>query len=40
MINQKKSKKIRMDSRLLKQLSKDMKTMTENKNQPTSNHKK
>ena len=40
MINQKKSKQVRMDSWLLKLLSRDMKTKTKNKDQPTNNHKK
>ena len=40
MFNQKESKQIRMDSWLLKLLSRDMKTKTKNKDQPTSNHKK
>ena len=40
MINQKESKQVRMDSQLLKQLSRDMKTKTKNKDQPTNNHKK
>ena len=38
MINQKESKQARMDSWLLKLLSRDMKT--KNKDQPTNNHKK
>ena len=40
MINQKKSKQVRMDSWLLKLLSRDMKTKTKNKDQATNNHKK
>ena len=40
MINQKESKQVRMDSWLLKLLSRDMKTKTKNKDQPTNNHKK
>ena len=40
MINQKKSKQVRMDSWLLKLLSTDMKTKTKTKDQPTNNHKK
>ena len=40
MINQKENKQVRMDSQLLKQLSRDMKTKTKNKDQPTNNHKK
>ena len=40
MINQKESKQVRMDSWLLKLLSRDMKTKTKNKDQPTKNHKK
>ena len=40
MINQKESKQVRMDSCLLKLLSRDMKTKTKNKDQPTNNHKK
>ena len=37
MINQKESEKVRMGSWLLKLLSRDMKTKTENKNQQTNN---
>ena len=40
MVNQKESKQVRMDSQLLKLLSRDMKTKTKNKDQPTNNHKK
>ena len=40
MINQKESKQVRMDSWLLKLLSRDMKTKARNKDQPTNNHKK
>ena len=40
MINQRESKQVRMDSWLLKLLSKDMKTKTKNKDQPTKSHKK
>ena len=40
MINQKESKQIRMDSWLLKLLSRDMKKKAKNKGQPTKNHKK
>ena len=40
MISQKDSKQVSMDSWLLKLLSRDMKTKTKNKDQPTSNHKK
>ena len=39
MINQKESKQFSMDSWLLKLLSRDMKTKTKNKDQPTNNHK-
>ena len=39
-INQKESKQVRMDSWLLKLLSRDMKIKTENKNQPTNDHEK
>ena len=35
MINQKESEQVKMDSWLLKLLSRDMKTKTENKDQPT-----
>ena len=38
MINQKKSKQVRMDYWLLKLLSRDMKTKTKKKDQPTKNH--
>ena len=40
MINHKDSKQVRMDSWLLKLLSRDMKTKTKNKDQPTNNHEK
>ena len=40
MIIQKESKQVSMDSLLLKLLSRDMKTKTKNKDQPTNNHKK
>ena len=40
MNNQKVSKQVRMDSWLLKLLSRDMKTKTRNKDQPTNNPKK
>ena len=40
MINQNESKQVRMDSWLLKLLSRDMKTKTRNKDQPANNHKK
>ena len=40
MINQKESKKIRTDSWLFKLLSRDVKTKTKNKNQPTKSHTK
>ena len=40
MINQKESKQVRMDSWLLKLLSRDMKTKAKNKDQPTNSHKK
>ena len=40
MINQKESKQVRMDTWLLKLLSRDMKTKRRNKDQPTDNHKK
>ena len=40
MISQKDSKQVIMDSWLLKLLSKNMKTKTKNKDQPTNNHKK
>ena len=39
MISQKDSKQVSMDSWFLKLLSRDMKTKTENKDQPTNNHK-
>ena len=39
MISQKDSKQVSMDSWLLKLLSRDMKTKTKNKDQPTNNHK-
>ena len=40
MINEKESKQVRMESWLLKLLSRDMKTKTKNKDQPINNHKK
>ena len=40
MINQTRSKQIRMGSWFLKPLSRDMKTKTKNEDQPTSNDKK
>ena len=40
MINQKESKQVRIDSWLLKLLSREMKTKTKNKDQPTNNPKK
>ena len=40
MIKQKETKKVRMDSWLLKQLPRDMKTKTKNKDQPTHNLRK
>ena len=40
MINQKKSEKFRMGFRMIKILSRDMKTKTKNKDHPTNNHKK
>ena len=40
MIDQKESKQVRMDSWLLKLLSRDMKTKARHKGQPTNNHKK
>ena len=39
MISQKENKQVRMDSWLLILLSRDMKTKTKNKDQPTNNHK-
>ena len=39
MISQKDSKQVSMDSWLLKLLSRDMKTKTKSKDQPTNNHK-
>ena len=39
MINQKEIKQVRMDSWLLKVLSRDMKTNRKNKGQPTNNYK-
>ena len=39
MINQEESKQVRMDSWLIKLLSRDMKTKARNKDQPTNNHK-
>ena len=40
MINQKESKQVRMNSWLLKLLSRYMKTKARHKSQPTNNHKK
>ena len=40
MINQKESKQVRMDSWLLKLLSRDIETKAKNKDEPTNNHKK
>ena len=40
MINQKDSKQVSMNSWLLKLVSRDMKTKTKIKDQPTNNHKK
>ena len=40
MISQKESKPVIIDSWLLKLLSRDMKTTTKNKDQPTNNRKK
>ena len=40
MINQKERKQARMDSWFLKLMSRDMKTKTKGKDQPTKNHKK
>ena len=40
MINQKESKQVRMDSWLLKLLSRDMKAKTKDKDQSTNNHEK
>ena len=40
MISQKEGKLVSMDSWLLKLLSRDLKTKTKNKDQPTNNHKK
>ena len=40
MISQKESKQVSVDSWLLKLLSRDMKTKTKIKDQPTNNHKK
>ena len=40
MIKQKESKQVSVDSWLLKLLSRDMRTKTKNKDQPTNNHKK
>ena len=40
MINQKVSKQFRMGSWLLKLLSRDIETKTENKDQQTNNHKR
>ena len=40
MIGQKESNKVRMCSWFLKLLSRDIKTKTRNKNQPTKNYKK
>ena len=39
MVDQKESKQVRVDSCLLKLLSRDMKTKTKNKDQPTNDHK-
>ena len=40
MINKKESRQVRIDSWLLKLLSRDMKIKTKNKDQPTNNFKK
>ena len=40
MTNQKESKQVRMDSCLLRLLSRDMKAKARHKDQPTNNHKK
>ena len=40
MISRKDRKQVSMDSWLLKLLSRDIKTKTKNKDQPTNNHKK
>ena len=40
MINHKESKQVRIDPWLLKLLSRDMKTETKTKDEPTTNHKK
>ena len=40
MISQRESKQVSMDSWLLKLMSRDMKTKTKNKDQPTNDHKK
>ena len=40
MISQKESKQVSMDFWLVKLLSRDMKTKTKNKDQPTNNYKK
>ena len=40
MINQKENKQVRMDSWLVKLLSRDMKTKTKRQEQPTKNHEK
>ena len=40
MINEKDSKQVSMNSWLLKLVSRDMKTKTKIKDQPTNNHKK
>ena len=40
MINQKESKQVRIDSRLLQPLTRDMKTKAKVKDQPANNHKK
>ena len=40
MISQKESKQVSIDPWLLKLLSRDMKTKTKNKDQPTNNQKK
>ena len=40
MISKKESKQVSIDSWLLKLLSRNIKTKTKNKDQPTNNHKK
>ena len=40
MMSHKERKQVSMDSWFLKLLSRDMKTKTKNKDQPTNNHKK